>query len=125
MVIRSHSGQKAFCNISVTLVSLLICAKRIFNIFRELFFLQLTAIEFLGLRAGDLEGLGRQINIFCSLHANVLVFLTCNALQGHNKVATVLFLLHRFEESIESCKKVLQLQPFHFAGLVKNAPNPY
>jgi tetratricopeptide (TPR) repeat protein len=37
-------------------------------------------------------------------------------LQAHNKRATVLFLMHRYEESIEVCQLVLQLNPYHFGA---------
>lgn len=36
--------------------------------------------------------------------------------EGYNKRATVLFLLKQHQESIEECKRVLQLQPHHFGA---------
>ncbi|KAF6262650.1 hypothetical protein COO60DRAFT_1699203 [Scenedesmus sp. NREL 46B-D3] len=36
--------------------------------------------------------------------------------EAHNKRATVLFLMHRYEESIEVCELVLQLNPHHFGA---------
>lgn len=39
-----------------------------------------------------------------------------DSLQGYNKRATVLFLLNRYQESIEDCRVVLELNPWHFAA---------
>lgn len=36
--------------------------------------------------------------------------------EGYNKRATIYYLMGRYEESIEDCKTVLQLQPYHFAA---------
>ena len=37
-------------------------------------------------------------------------------MQGYNKRATVLFLLQRYQESIQDCQLVLDLNPYHFAA---------
>jgi hypothetical protein len=37
-------------------------------------------------------------------------------LQGYNKRATVLYLLGRFQESVEECRTVLSLNPYHFGA---------
>ncbi|WIA42700.1 hypothetical protein OEZ86_008651 [Tetradesmus obliquus] len=36
--------------------------------------------------------------------------------EAHNKRATLLYLMHRYEESIEVCQLVLQLNPYHFGA---------
>jgi hypothetical protein len=36
--------------------------------------------------------------------------------QGYNKRATVLYLLGRFQESVEECRTVLSLNPYHFGA---------
>ena len=36
--------------------------------------------------------------------------------QGYNRRATVLFLLGRYQESIEDCQLVLELNPYHFGA---------
>lgn len=36
--------------------------------------------------------------------------------EGFNKRATVLYLMQRYQESIEDCKLVLELQPYHFGA---------
>lgn len=37
-------------------------------------------------------------------------------LQAHNKRATVLYLMHRYEESIQVCKLAVELNPYHFGA---------
>jgi len=37
--------------------------------------------------------------------------------EGHNKKATTLYLMRRFEESIKVCLLVIDLQPYHFGAL--------
>lgn len=36
--------------------------------------------------------------------------------EGFNKRATVLYLMQRYQESVEDCQLVLQLQPYHFGA---------
>lgn len=36
--------------------------------------------------------------------------------EGFNKRATVLFLMHRYQDAIEDCQMVLQLNPYHFGA---------
>lgn len=38
-------------------------------------------------------------------------------LQAHNKRATLLYLMHNYQESIDACKLVLDLNPYHFGAL--------
>ena len=37
--------------------------------------------------------------------------------EAHNKKATVLFILRRYQQSLEVCRTVVQLEPFHFGAL--------
>eukprot|EP01025_Chloroclados_australasicus_P003398 TRINITY_DN1079_c0_g1_i1.p1 TRINITY_DN1079_c0_g1~~TRINITY_DN1079_c0_g1_i1.p1 ORF type:complete len:323 (-),score=10.99 TRINITY_DN1079_c0_g1_i1:543-1403(-) len=37
--------------------------------------------------------------------------------EAHNKRATVLYLLQRYMESIEACKIVIELEPYHFGAM--------
>lgn len=36
--------------------------------------------------------------------------------QAHNKRATVLYLMEKYQESIQLCELVLELNPYHFAA---------
>eukprot|EP00887_Chlorella_sp_A99_P000222 scaffold13.g222.t1 len=36
--------------------------------------------------------------------------------EGYNKRATVLYLLHRYDDAIEDCRMVLDLNPYHFGA---------
>jgi tetratricopeptide (TPR) repeat protein len=62
---------------------------------------------------------------FCSLPADVDAsgwlsgprpLLPPLLLQAHNKRATVLYLMDQYQESIEMCELVLELNPYHFAA---------
>jgi len=37
--------------------------------------------------------------------------------EAHNKLATLLFMMDRFEESIKECEEVLRRVPYHFGAL--------
>lgn len=68
---------------------------------------------FASLFAG-LAGFG---GLACRLSSSRLCATVLHALvQAHNKRATVLYLMHRYEESIEACQLVLQLNPHHFGA---------
>jgi tetratricopeptide (TPR) repeat protein len=46
----------------------------------------------------------------------LLLLLVPLLLQAHNKRATVLYLMEQYQESIEMCELVLELNPYHFAA---------
>lgn len=61
---------------------------------------------------------------FALLHCHKMMHqyrLPCRCLplhipQAHNKRATVLYLMEKYQQSIEMCELVLELNPYHFAA---------
>ena len=65
-----------------------------------------------GIKAMQNGALKHSLQLF-----NQVVNIAPDFAEGWNKKATVLFYLGRYEESIEACGKVLDLEPRHFGAL--------
>ncbi|KAG2498347.1 hypothetical protein HYH03_003606 [Edaphochlamys debaryana] len=47
---------------------------------------------------------------------DMMIQLQPSFTEAYNKRATTLFMMDRYEDSIEDCRRVLQMQPYHFGA---------
>ncbi|GMH33130.1 hypothetical protein BSKO_00964 [Bryopsis sp. KO-2023] len=69
------------------------------------------------MRKGESFLLGRDRDLEAALGAfSELIRQDPSFVEGYNKRATVLYLMDKYEESVQDCKIVVQMQPYHFAA---------